>query len=283
VIIQEFIQGIFEAIARAGSVAIQSFSVFRHHPEILIYPYIASLFIAITGPLVSGLAYEIWHSISRPEIIDQVNQVTTVSEPLKVHLGFVTFSFFYTVLVTGYFTCATAAGTLDKLENGRARPLSGIVAVLKHFLRVSRFAFIAIFFLPLGIIAQWRKMKSFRGFFEVIGSSWSLSMANLSPAILYEKQGVLATIRHSVNTLGTAWPENLVLKIGTWAVTIGLIVGTGLLPSMIDRLHLEGGSANAVLILVSILVVATAFVATKVIGSVFTAVLYYKITHEKNT
>src|SRR3989344_4436099 len=184
----------------AGAVVGQGFKSLKSHPQMLIYAYSAIIFILLTSPIVGRLVFSVWNRVGQPEVIDQVTKAAP--SELLVQLGLVTFSVFYTIFVTSYFTCMIAAVTLAQLEGRSTSLLYGLRVVIRRFFRVSKFALLAIFFLPMGIIAQRRKMTSTRGIFEAISSSFSLSMSQLAPAIVTSRKGVYETIRTSVDTLG---------------------------------------------------------------------------------
>jgi hypothetical protein len=254
-----------------GVVLHQSFSIIKQNPQITTYPYLAGLFNLVTVPLVSGLAYEIWHKVHHPAVLAQVS--SSVPQPLRVRLGLVTFTLFYTTLVTAYFTCAVSAETLAKLDSQSTPPAYGIWQVLKHFLRVSRFALVSLLFFPIGTLAQWRKLP--RGIIWVVGGSLTLNMSNLSPAILSQKNGVFSTIRHVGEVMGPVWPVGVILKIGSY-LFLAAIVALGFLPKLIQHYRYGGETARAVGWLLSILLGASLFVTARVMSAVFTSVLYHQ-------
>jgi hypothetical protein len=248
-----------------------SLKVTKDHPEILIYPYAALLFISVTFPIVSATIFARWYG----RIFSDVGVIAPHKFGLIV--GLVGFSAFYTALVTAYFTCAVSAGVLSKLENRPTPPLYGLLRVGKNFLRVTRFAVLSVFFFPVGVYAQRRKLP--RGIIGVIGSSLTLHMAQAAPAILTTKKSFGATIRDSIDTLGKAWHEGLILKVGMY-LAIFLIVA---LPKLIQHDFFKSHSASNIGWLISLELAASSYVALKVINSIFTTVLYYQARDKKNT
>jgi len=258
------------SISGALHVIKQTTKVLRAHPEMAVYPYSALLFIAITYPLVSANIFVRWYS----DIFSGVGQVA----PHKVGaiIGLVGFSAFYTALVTAYFTCAVSAGVLAKLENRPTPPLYGLRQVLKHFFRVTRFAILSVFFFPAGIYAQRDKLP--RGFVGVIGSSFTLHMAGVAPAVLTTRKSFNATIRDSVDTLGRAWRSSLVLKIGMY-LSIFIIV---VLPKLVQHGFFKSHTASNIGWLVSLELATSSYVTFKVINSIFTTVLYHQAKTQQN-
>jgi hypothetical protein len=196
-------------------------------------------------------------------------------------LGLVSFSVFYTALVTSYFTSAASAEVLAKLEGRSVSAVYGLRQVAKRFLRISWFALSAIFFFPLGIIAQRKKLREFpRGFAEVIGSSYSLHIPQLAPVIMSKNLGILQTLRNSINTLGEAWKEGLLIRVGMFLAFL-LVGSIGFLPKLIEHYWFNGQTAHLMGWLVSVFIWATGYVTIKVIGTVFTTTLYYHAKTKK--
>lgn len=249
--------------------------VVKRHPQILLYPYLAALFILITYPIVNGFIFKIWSSLSDESIFVNAGEGP---EFLRVLLGLVAFSAFYAIFVTAYFNVAMAAGTRAGLEGHKVSFLYGIREVVAHFLKVTKFALLAVFFFPLSIIAQRKKpLKAIPG---VIGSSLSMSMAQLSPVILNENLGVMDSIRKSVDTLGKSWKENIIIKILTWTA-IFVLLSVGFLPQFVQDHWVDADTAQLIGALTAILLSFTAYVVTKVVGSLFTAVLYHRASNKK--
>lgn len=239
----------------------------------LIYPYSAIIFILLTSPIVGRFVFSVWRRVQQPEVIDQVAKAAP--NELLVQLGLVTFSVFYTFFVTSYFTCMISAATLAQLEGKPTSLFYGLRVVARRFFRVSKFALLTIFFLPMGIIAQRRKLTGPRGIFEVISSSFSLSLSQLAPAIVTGQKGVYETLRHSVDTLGQLWKESLVIRLGTF-LAILLLGSVSFLPKLIESWWFDGRTAHAIGWIVTVLLGASSYVLLKVISTVFTTSLYFE-------
>ena len=248
-----------------------SLTVVRQHPEIAFYPYAATLFISITYPLVSATILAHWYRriFSNTDVI--------VPDKARLVLGLVGFSAFYIALVTAYFTTAVSASVLSKLENRPTPPFYGFLRVAKNFFKVTKYAFLSLFFFPIGIFAQRRKLPG--GIVGVLGSSITLHMAQVAPSFLSTNMKLGSTIRHSVDTFGRAWREGLVLKIGTYAA-IFLVVA---LPKLIQHGFFKSHRASSIGWVVSLELAASGYVAFKVVNAIFTTVIYHKARNIKNT
>jgi len=241
-----------------------SVSVVRRHPELALYPYTATIFISITYPIVSATILAHWYR--------RIFSDTGVYVPDKARLilGLVGFSAFYVALVTAYFTTAVSANVLAKLENRPVPPFYGILRVGKNFIKVTRYALLSPFFFLIGIWSQRGKLP--RGTVGVVGSSITLHMAQVAPSFLTTNIRMGATIRHSIDTLGRAWREGLILKVGTYMV-IFLIVA---LPKLIQHGFFKSQNASNISWIISLELAASGYVVMKVINAIFTTVLYHK-------
>lgn len=262
-----------EAVHGAGSVVKQSTKMLIKDSHIIVYPYLAVIFILLTSPLVSALVLSLWRNVEQPQIIGDVVQATPST--FLPHLGLVSFAVFYALFVSSFFVAAVSASTLARLEG---RPVSiayGLIFVLKHFIRIAKFALLAIFFFPLGLIAQRQKFKTWRGAFEAITSSLPLSMVQLAPAIVEGHSGVISTVRHSLDTLGYFWKESLVIRLGTFGAM--LILGSlSFLPKLIESNWFDSSTAHAMGWIITILLGVSSYVVLRVISTIFTTNLYQR-------
>lgn len=262
--LKRFVGSIGSSTTGAIIVIKDTLKVVRNHPEIAIYPYAAALFISITYPVVSATIFAHWYKqiFSRTDVF--------VPNKARIILGLVGFSAFYIALVTAYFSTAVSASVIAKLEDRPIPPFYGLLRVIKNFFRVTKFAILSVFFFPVGVYAQRRKLP--RGFVGVAGSSLTLHMAQVAPSILTTDKKFGATIRDSIDTLGRAWRESLVLKIGIYLVVFLIIA----LPKLLQHGLFKGHAASTIGWVVSIELGATSLVGFKVLNSIFTAVLYHQ-------
>lgn len=253
----------------AFSVIGQSLTTIRRHPQLLVYPYTALLFITITYPIVGVSFFADWY--------DQIftGAGTVAPDKLTIIFGLVGFSVFYTAFVSAYFSCAVSAAVLAILQGKKPSMFYGVGEVAKHFFRVTKFAILAVFFLPMGIYAQRRKLP--RGIVGVMGSSLTLHMAQVAPSILTTNQKYGATIRDSVDKLGKTWREGLILKVGMYLM-IFLVVA---LPQLIQHQWYKNQTASDISWLLSLELGVSSYMLFKVINSIFTTVLYHRATQVK--
>lgn len=187
--------------------------------------------------------------------------------------------YIYLSVMTGIFTSVVVASVIAELDGHHAPLLKGIKVTLHNFLRIVGFSALSIVLIPLGFLAQ--KDKWHNKPHDVVGSSFSLNMAQLAPVILSSKQGVLDTIRTSISILGIAWKENLIIKLSMYALIILLGV-ISFLPAYLENNWMDQYSAGAVSWIVSVLIFVSFLVMTRVMASVFTATLYWRITNSKS-
>jgi len=269
--LKQLSSSVYDSMRGAIRVIKHTLRVLKDHPEIAAYPYLAAAFISISFPIVSSTIFAGWYR--------RVFSDTSGLVPHKAHavIGLVGFFAFYSALVAALFTCAVSISVIAKLENRDVPPFYGLLRVIKNFFRVVKFAALSIFFLPLGIFAQRRKLPG--SWLGVIGSSLTLHMAQVAPAVLTTNKKLGATLRDSIDTLGRAWRESLVLKIWMYVLVFLIFV----LPKLIQKGLFSGHTASNVGWIVSIELGASTLVAFKVANSIFTAVMYHEARNKKNT
>lgn len=244
-------------------------------PQIMVYAYLAIGAIYLTAPLVSRFVYTAWNSLESPQVIAGVTQAAP--SVLFERLGLVAFSIYWAVFVTSYFTCAASASVMAKLSGKPTTPLYGLRIVGKKFLRVTRFSLCAAFFFPLALIAQRKKLP--RDIIGVLGGSYSLSMSQVAPAVLSSNAGVLQTIRLTNDTLGKAWHESLLIRLGIILATIGLGL-LSFLPKLAQDYWINGRSAWIVGWIVALVLGLASYAVIRVLGTVFTTTLYFEASQK---
>lgn len=277
-LVSRFFQNVGQSFHNAWLIIRSSLGIIKNDPQILIYPYLAIVFILITYPVVGRFVFAMWHRVQQPEIVTEVSNAAP--HELLVHLGLVTFSVFYTLFVTSYFTCMISASTWAKLEGKPTSPLYGLGVVGRRFWRVARFALLAIFFFPMGIIAQRKKFRSPRGAYEAISSSFSLSISQLAPEVVTGKKGAFETVRQSIDKLGEHWKESLVIRISIFLMII-LLGFVSLLPKVIESYWSNDSTVHVFGWIITATLGASSYVLLRVIGAMFTTTLYHKVSDKK--
>jgi hypothetical protein len=237
------------------------------------------LLLLLSIPLVNAILLAIANSLANQPIFD--------SEYHLVKIIFVALAIFISAacaaMLLSYFACAVAASTLAQLEGHPAPLLKGLKVFKNRFRHITKFALVSIVYIPIGFLAQSRKMAAGTHInrAEVIGSSLSLSTAQLAPAILYENKGIYDTVEHSVETLGKAWREGLVIKITIYLSVIFLTLLIGLAPTLVQAYFSSSSTSQEISRLLTILLIVCLLLTTKVLGTVFTATLYWQVSSDE--
>jgi hypothetical protein len=271
---KNFAHSVIDSMHGAKLVMHQALTVLRNDITIAIYPLFVFLLVLITIPLVNGIILAFANQLASEPIFG-VEQHT--ARTVFIAIAFVV-SLVYSAMMLSYFSCVLSALTLAELEGHRAPLLKGIRLFRKRFGHATRFALLSILFIPIGIVAQRHKLKRFPvGTGEVIGGAFSLSTAQLAPLILSEDMGVLETVRLSLSTLGKGWKQNLVIKVATYLTIILLTLLIGFFPILIQNYWFDSNTAQAASQLGVLLLILGLFITTKVLGTVFTTTLYWRI------
>jgi len=261
------------AISNAGEISAQGLSSIRRDIFIIVYPLMVFLVVLITVPTINALILALFNSFAHHSIFSFDEQTT---KTLFYYIAIIVTAL-YTALIVSFFTCLISAATLAELDEQPAPFIQGMKLVYGHKGKIAKFGIFSIpfVFIPIGILAQ--KHRIFKSTVAVIGSSFSLSMAQLAPAILSNKEEDLyATVRHTVATLGKAWREGLVLKIGSYLLLIVLAV-VSLLPKIFNHYSTSSGTSKFAGWLVPIVVFLGFLIVTKVLSAVLTATLYWRV------
>jgi hypothetical protein len=274
-----FLNSAPDLINGARKVAIQGLDVLRKDIAVTVYSVFVFLLLLLTIPLVNAILLAIANSLANQPIFD--------SEYHLVKIIFVALAIFVSAacaaMLLSYFACAVAASTLAQLEGHPAPLLKGLKVFKNRFRHITKFALVSIVYIPIGFLAQSRKMAAGTHInrAEVIGSSLSLSTAQLAPAILYENKGIYDTVEHSVETLGKAWREGIVIKVAIYTSVIFLTLLIGFVPTLIQAYLSSSSTSQEVSRLFTILLVLCLLLTTKVLGTVFTATLYWQVSSDE--
>ncbi|MBA3757408.1 hypothetical protein H0X09_00880 [Candidatus Saccharibacteria bacterium] len=271
---EKTIRSLPKAARNASSAARQGLGALRSDKAIVVYPLF--VFILVLGSLavVNDLISSATTSLAQESLFGPEQYLAFLFFGITSIILF----YIYLAVMTGCFTCVVAASVMAQLDGHPTPLLRGIKVVLNRLPRIAAFSALSIFFIPLGLIAQRSKVQ--RKPHDAIGSSFSLNMAQLAPAILSGNKGVFETIRHSVNVMGEAWKENLMIKASMY----GFIIFLGLvsfLPGYIERNWFDKTSAGTISWLVSVILLISFLIMTRVLASVFTATLYWRLTKSR--
>jgi hypothetical protein len=274
---RNFIRSVKDSVSGAKKVMEQGLSVLSSDITIAVYPLFVFLLVLITIPTVNGIILAIANGFANESIFAVEHHTAKV---LFVAIAVVV-SAIYSAMMLSYFSCVLSALTLSELDGHHSPLLKGISLFAKRFKHATKFALVSILFIPLGIIAQRDKLKKFPiGTWEVIGGAFSLSTAQLAPLILSEDKGIFETIRLSLSTLGKGWRENLVIKVASYLSVILITILIGFLPILIQSYWFDSSTAQAASKLVVLLLALGLLITAKVLGTVFTTTLYWRIVTE---
>lgn len=266
------------AVHNAKAVAEQGFKVMRSDIAVVVYALFAFLLLLMSIPLINGLLLALANSLAHESVFAAEEHTAKV---IFVAIATV-ISAICAAMLLSYFTCAVAASTWSQLEGHPAPLLKGLKLFQNRFGRITKFALVSVAFIPIGFLAQRRKFAGVsvnKAKVEVIGSSLSLSTAQLAPAILSEDKDLLQTVQFSINTLGKAWRESLVIKISIYITVLILTFLIALLPTLVQAYWFGSGTSQAISQLFTILLIICLLITTKILGTVFTTTLYFRVAH----
>jgi hypothetical protein len=275
---KNFIMSIPDAVRGARGVAIQGFDVLRKDLAVTVYSVFVFLLVLLTIPTINTILLAAANGLANEPLFSSHHHFAKII--------FVALSLFISAvcvaILLSYFACAVAASTLAQLDGHPAPLLKGLSIFRNRFRHISKFALISIAYIPIGFAAQRRKLANGTHInrAEVIGSSFSLSSAQLAPAILYEDKSIYETVQHSVETLGKAWREGLVIKAFIYLTVILLTLSIGLVPTFVQAYFSNSSTSQELGRLLTIMLVICLLITAKVLGTVFTATLYWQVANK---
>jgi hypothetical protein len=283
--LSNFVYSTVIAVRNAKSVAKQGIKVMRGDIAVVVYAVFTFLLVLMTIPLINGLLLALANSLSHESIFEAEHHAAKI-----VFVAAATFiSAICVAMLLSYFTCVVAASTLSQLQGHPAPLLKGLKLFGVRFRHITKFALVSVAFIPIGFLAQRSKFAKVsvnkaenRAKVEVIGSSLSLSMAQLAPVILSEDKEVYETIQHSINILGKAWREGLVIKVSTYITILFLTLMIGLVPTLVQALFFTSTFSQAMGQFITVLLIICLLITTKVLGTVFTTTLYWRSITEQD-
>jgi hypothetical protein len=276
--LRNFVYAIPGAVKGAKSIAIQGMDVMRKDLAVTVYSVFVFILLLITIPLINTILLAIANGLADQSIFSAEHHMAKVI--------FVAVAIFASAacaaMLLSYFTCAVAASTLAQLDGHPAPLLKGLKVFKNRFRHITKFAMVSIAYIPIGFLAQQSKLSDGNTInrAEVIGSSLSLSTAQLAPVILSEDKGIYETVHHTVNTLGRAWREGLVIKTVIYSSVLILTLLISVIPTLVQAYWFDNGVSQVVARWVTILLVINLLLTAKVLGTVFTATLYWQVSNK---
>ena len=189
-------------------------------------------------------------------------------------------SLMYASAVNSFFSCATAATVLTRLDNHHTAYGTGYKVIKKHYRRVIYFGLLSPLFSIIYLITN--RPRDIRRLFEIVAQALSINTAIIAPSILYTDKGVRETMRDATGTLGVGWRMQFVFK-ALVILFIAFLFSISFLPGFIGQAtqHSLGSTSYTVERLVKFMIGLSFFIATRILASVYTAVLYHSIKNKK--
>lgn len=274
--IQKEIQNFIEAAIRSRELLRLSLVLLGKNQHILAYPLLALGILLVTLPVINTFLLAVVASL--------VSIFTTAG--LSGLWFTAIFSFFsvlislmYASTINSFFSCATAATVLTRLEHHHTAYGTGFKILKKHYRRVIFFGLLSPVFSIIYLVTN--RPKNVRRLFEVVAQSLSINTAIIAPSILYTDKGVRETMRDATGTLGKGWRMQFVFKALVLLVIV-LLLSISFLPGFIGDAtsHGIGTASYTIERLVKFMIALSLFIATHILASVYTAVLYHTIKSE---
>jgi hypothetical protein len=254
----------FSSIGRSWELAKGSFRVLRADKELLIFPLLSFIALAVVSisfifpfAMVGG-------------ITSAQNGETNIAS-YAVAFGFYVVSY----AVTFFFQTALVGAAMIRLDGGDPTVRDGLRIAISRLPKLIVYAVIAA---TVGMILRWISQRA--GIIGqivggVLGFAWSIATFLVVPVLVVENVGPLEAIKRSTAYLKRTWGEQIVGNVG-----IGLVFGLlmflvfllgGALLYFLAQMSI--GLALAGLVAMIVIVALLALVASA-LGGIFTASVY---------
>lgn len=260
--------GIFRTFGNTWNITKTSMSVLRHDKELLLFPVLSFIGIAI----VVGIAAAIFAAIGTFDRLD------TTGEGSELQAGDVIVGVLALVgalFVVNYFNAALMAAARVRLRGGDPNVWTGLRAVNGHLMAVLGWAVIsAIIFLILTYIRG--KTDSFLGrmMVGIVGAVWAYMTFFVVPILIVEGVGPIEAIKRSKSYFTRTWGEQLVSGFG-----FGIIRMIALLPAIAAGAILGSISPVAAVIVV-IPLAGLGLAVTNALEGIFKMALYEHVAED---
>lgn len=255
----------FDAFRRSWELAKASLAVLRSDKELLIFPFISFLALAVVT-----LTFAIpWL------LAGGMTEIETRGTPGVVSLVLAFLFYVVAFTVTFFFNTALVGAAMIRLGGGDPTVRDGLRIAMSHLPQIVGYALIAA---TVGMILRFISERA--GFVGqivagVIGFAWSVATFLVVPVLVTENVGPIEAIKRSGSLLRKTWGEQLIgvggigLVFGLLAVLV-ILVGVGLITALAE---VSMVAVVGVIILLVLIVGAIALVGAAASG-IYTASLY---------
>jgi hypothetical protein len=205
-----------------------------------------------------------------PQVTDADGNVDPVAAAVAF-LMYLTLAF-----VQVYFHAATVAGAHERLAGGDPTVGSALRKANRH---LGRLFVWSIMVATVNVVLQALRERAGaigRILAGLGGMAWNLMTYFVVPLLLFEDQGIGASLKRSGGLFRKTWGESLVGQVGIGAagavVTfLWLLVGMALMVALFSGFGIAGGITGLVILVLGIVVVSVIFT---VAGAVYKTALY---------
>jgi len=256
----------YDTFARSWALARASASVLRSKRELLLFPLISGLCMAVV------LATFLLPALALRMFADGFGIGAAV-------LGLAFYFVQYGVIV--FFNCALVGAALIRLDGGDPTLADGLRAARDRLGSILGYAAIAA---TVGVALQALRRRPGNLLARLLGASlgvaWTLATFLVVPVLVSRSLGPVDALRESVALLRRTWGENAVGQVGIRAVSGLLGLAVGLAGAALSVLAAQASLALAVAVAaLSALAVLLVAVCQAALAGVYSAALYrYAVT-----
>jgi hypothetical protein len=284
-------EGAMSALQRSWVLLISVLRLLRRNPKLLLFPLMSGtcLTVLLVATMGGGITYLVASSGIQQgnvvfELLDRGGWPAYVGAVLALLVIYVVCTF-----LTIFFNAALVGCVLRRLEGRPATVCDGLRLAWSRRGAIFGWAMLyAAVGLLLSVLEERARAVPFLGRLLVwtAGAAWSVAVYLMVPVVIFEDlKGFKSRLARSAQLFSRTWGEQVAGRLGAGAaiamVTLAGVILLGLgamgLAELLDEKHFMSVLGGTVLVL--ILMLAVAALASSALNGIYTAVLYsYAVT-----
>lgn len=261
-------------IKRSWGLVKSSWSVLRSDKELLLFPVLSAIVVAIAIAVIAG-GYMLITGDGAQEIADRFsegsNSSLTVADLVTLFL-----LYFVTVVIATFFNAALAGATLKRLRGGDPTFSDGLRMASGRLGSILGYSAIAATIGVLLALLRDRGDGIGRIGAALLGTAWGVATFLVVPVLVAEEVGPVDAIKRSGTLLKKTWGEQIAgnVSLGLIGALAALIVGG--IGALLIWLASATGSTIAIGGAVTLLIIAVAVVAVvfSALNAIYKAAVY---------
>jgi len=219
-------------IKRSSALFVQSWSLLRSQPTLVLFPVVAGVAQALVMASFAVLLFATGGLKAFFQEVDQAAQGATLQVDHLTFWPIVLAFYLVTTFVQIFFSTALIGAAIEHFNGRPATIGSGLALASSRLPQILGWTVVTS---TVGLVLQMIAERSGlvgRIVIALIGLGWSVASYFVLPVLAAEGAGPFTALRRSVETLKKSWGEGLVLNVGL-GLAGGMLMFAAIIPAMI--------------------------------------------------